>query len=455
MFKKLGISSAGIDFDHVTAIRLADETGFESIDIDLYVKDGATSIGSREVAAIKSALASSRLNAETAHASFFQLGEINPATRKTSIARLKRDVDVACELGLKKIVIHPTHNIDENNYRQALNNAIESVYHLIEHAGTEDFMIVLENVLGTRDVTLMLEAIDSLPAKNTGICFDNGHALLTGFEKEIIEDRANRVVCVHLHDNDMIADRHRLPFQGDSDWDFLIPRLNNCNTEILNLEVLNNPLVDSTKKEYLRSAYARGTALLSGEKDKRAKYGRVQEIELTKSDGKNIFSSLMPTDIHYTLNGVKRFFSQIPVQDADGRPILDTEGKQFSLQTGGFTGSNGSLSFHSQSALATDFIPVTLGNTFKVTASVLRAIDYVKDNTWQPILQLYFRNKDENFIPHFTFCMTNKPLRDADYIEIPFRNQVKNTNLKDFCLVLRMPEGTDGNIKIKDIAIYL
>jgi sugar phosphate isomerase/epimerase len=267
MFTKIGISSAGISNNYSKAIRIADEIGFESIDIDLYLKDGDTSIGQREVAAIKSTLASSQLTSETAHAAFFELGAIDTAKRRTSLTRLKRDIDVSLELGLKKIVIHPTHNIDEKNYRQALNTTVESVYHLIEHTGTDDFIIVLENVLGIRDVTLMLEAIDSLPEKNTGICFDNGHALLNGVEKEIIEERANRVVCVHLHDNDMIADRHRLPFQGKADWDYLMPCLNKCNTEVLNLEILDNPLLDSTINEYLKSAYERGAALLSGKKE--------------------------------------------------------------------------------------------------------------------------------------------------------------------------------------------
>ena len=54
-----------------------------------------------------------------------------------------------------------------------------------------------------------------------GLCYDSGHGNLAGDGLDQLERFKDRLITVHLHDNDGTGDQHRLPFTGMVDW----PRL--------------------------------------------------------------------------------------------------------------------------------------------------------------------------------------------------------------------------------------
>ena len=56
-----------------------------------------------------------------------------------------------------------------------------------------------------------------------GFCYDSGHGNLgrgEGFER--LEEVKQRLIAVHLHDNDGKEDQHRVPFRGTVDWQRLM-----------------------------------------------------------------------------------------------------------------------------------------------------------------------------------------------------------------------------------------
>ena len=54
-----------------------------------------------------------------------------------------------------------------------------------------------------------------------GLCYDAGHGNLDEDGLGRLEGLKERLIAIHLHDNDGTADQHRLPFTGTIDW----PRL--------------------------------------------------------------------------------------------------------------------------------------------------------------------------------------------------------------------------------------
>lgn len=56
-----------------------------------------------------------------------------------------------------------------------------------------------------------------------GFCYDAGHGNLgRGEGLERLEEVKQRLIAVHLHDNDGKEDQHRVPFQGTVDWSWLM-----------------------------------------------------------------------------------------------------------------------------------------------------------------------------------------------------------------------------------------
>ncbi len=61
-----------------------------------------------------------------------------------------------------------------------------------------------------------------------GICYDSGHAHVTGDAAAVLRMFAPYVVTVHLHDNDGTADQHLMPGQGTIGWPAVVAELANC-----------------------------------------------------------------------------------------------------------------------------------------------------------------------------------------------------------------------------------
>ncbi len=52
-----------------------------------------------------------------------------------------------------------------------------------------------------------------------GMCFDSGHAHIGQDQLDQVAALADRIIALHLHDNDGAGDQHRIPFTGTLDWE--------------------------------------------------------------------------------------------------------------------------------------------------------------------------------------------------------------------------------------------
>ncbi len=139
---------------------------------------------------------------------------------------------LALELGVSMVVTHPSANrADGGMY--AAKEAQRLERERWEHF--EDFAFRLGEVGVRLGVTFLIENVSySSPLGHGAVelgrrlaemdhprlrmCFDSGHAHLTGAAAASLRACASVVEYVHLHDNDGSGDDHRMPGDGTIDW---------------------------------------------------------------------------------------------------------------------------------------------------------------------------------------------------------------------------------------------
>ena len=59
-----------------------------------------------------------------------------------------------------------------------------------------------------------------------GFCLDTGHLQIVGGDLEFaVRELGDRLIALHVHDNDFYHDSHTAPFLGDMNWDAITDAL--------------------------------------------------------------------------------------------------------------------------------------------------------------------------------------------------------------------------------------
>lgn len=143
---------------------------------------------------------------------------------------------LALELGAPMVVTHPSANLAENKVYgvQAARQMEERRWN-----GFEDFALRLGEIGQRLGVTFLIENVTYSSPLGHGaaelgrrliamdhprlrMCFDTGHAHLTGDAASSLRACAPVVEYVHLHDNDGSVDDHRMPGDGSIEWPGLV-----------------------------------------------------------------------------------------------------------------------------------------------------------------------------------------------------------------------------------------
>ena len=129
------------------------------------------------------------------------------------------DISTVAEDGMKIVCMHltksskcpPMSDVGLNRWKK-----------LVNHAEKVGVIIALENTKWPGYIEFMFDNIDS---PNLGICYDSGHCHCY-FKDEFDFNRfKDKIVCLHLHDNQGEMDEHLIPGDGSIDWDVLVSNL--------------------------------------------------------------------------------------------------------------------------------------------------------------------------------------------------------------------------------------
>lgn len=143
---------------------------------------------------------------------------------------LRTGLEAAAFLGIPVAVTHPiVRHSSAVSYDAWLAQNLTFLAPLCDAAARLGVALAIENMAGKPYPGASGETVFGSRAEdvrcladklNTGICWDFGHAHLTGLcQSAELATVGDRLRMVHIHDNNGAVDRHLLPFDGTVDWD--------------------------------------------------------------------------------------------------------------------------------------------------------------------------------------------------------------------------------------------
>ena len=225
-------------FDDFKGIEMIKKAGFDAVDYSFYSLEGqkkemVLGDGYREYAQkIRKALDAVNLSCNQAHAPFEITVEDDYDITNERFKQLIRSMESASIMGAKHIIVHAVSTDIETNYvfYKSLQPYCEkfgikiAVENLFIRDGEKHF-----SQLGTPEE--LNEMLMRLDAEWFIMCIDLGHAQLTydSTEKFILSVLPQKIKALHVHDNDLVYDAHKLPYTGKLNWDAIIKSIAKVN----------------------------------------------------------------------------------------------------------------------------------------------------------------------------------------------------------------------------------
>ncbi len=157
------------------------------------------------------------LRLEHAHLPYFGCNALwfDGTDGDTLIDRYCAGVCDAAASGLPTLVVHPYDGIVPPKGEPAL--AVMRMRRLADCCAQKQVRLAIENLGDNDAIRLLLDALVDNPW--VGLCFDTGHANYTAHNDfSILDAYGDRLMALHLHDNNSTVDQHYLPFAGNLDW---------------------------------------------------------------------------------------------------------------------------------------------------------------------------------------------------------------------------------------------
>ena len=169
--------------------------------------------------------------------------------RLSGVELVKNRIDMTATLGGDVIILHHTSVPGPPPLKKSLDE-------LEDFARKHSVRIALEN--GSFDsIEWALEHYD---ADYVGVCYDCGHGNMVDDGLDRLDKIKDRLISVHLHDNDGVSDQHQPPFMGTVDW----PRLAqiiaaSSYTKCVSMESATRAAGLDTEEEFLKMCFENGT----------------------------------------------------------------------------------------------------------------------------------------------------------------------------------------------------
>ncbi len=211
-------------------IRLIKKYGFEAIEIwgmrphiDYYdeegLKDLAEAMKKVEIKAVSFHAPVYAHVSDAKEGKWLSLSDRDGEKRRMAIEETKKVVDAMEVFGANILVVH-CGNTGDKKEPGILGNFHSSLSELIIYCKEKGVRLAIENILNDLSTSsAMKEISDRYNYRELGICLDLGHANILGDLVSVIEDLGERIISLHVVDNDGKEDSHLLPFQGNIPWD--------------------------------------------------------------------------------------------------------------------------------------------------------------------------------------------------------------------------------------------
>ncbi|MGC9319000.1 MAG: sugar phosphate isomerase/epimerase family protein [Armatimonadota bacterium] len=247
-----------IELPPVEAVRSLAGIGWEAFELSTEHLEMVADAASPEAAADELAAAVDDLGVTMPQAHLLisaDVASLDEKRRESDLARVEQHIALCRRIGVEVGVIHPGGGQPatwEEWQRQA-ELRVDGFRRLAECAAGHDFRLAVEDTMdsgggtsaamGRRRYGAVIpelhELIDAVGADCMGICLDVGHANVQGLTMaEGVRQCGERLIALHIQDNDGNSDQHLAPGRGSIDWEAGIGALRELGFEgIFNLEI--------------------------------------------------------------------------------------------------------------------------------------------------------------------------------------------------------------------------
>ena len=183
--------------------------------------------------------------------------------RRAGVELVENRLRMTAELGGDAIVMHLPYLVDvvAEQWDQ-VRRSLDDLQPTVEATGVR---IALENYVTNRpeDWDGLERVINWYPESTVGFCLDVGHAHIGPFDGLArARDLIQRLIVVHLHDNDGTGDQHLIPFDGTMPWETVADLIvSSPYVKPLTLEVTMRPPAYTDEGAFLRQSAAAAAKL--------------------------------------------------------------------------------------------------------------------------------------------------------------------------------------------------
>lgn len=139
------------------------------------------------------------------------------------VERYKKDIKCCHENDIPMVVMHLTSKSVAPKFNEL---GLKRLKEITDYAKSFNIKVAFENTKIKGYLDYVIANIDS---DNVGICFDSGHYHVHFNDDLDFTKFKNRILAVHLHDNDKSDDQHLMPFDGTLNWEDTIKKLKESN----------------------------------------------------------------------------------------------------------------------------------------------------------------------------------------------------------------------------------
>ena len=165
------------------------------------------------------------LSAPQAHAHLgADVAAPDSAQREMDINRLRRHTEIAAQLGVRTVVMHPGgkgYCATQADGRRIRELNIEGFRRLGDFAGEHNVNIGIENLIqpGASTPLEILGLLEVIDHSAIGVTVDTSHANAAGLDvAEVVRELRAHLVGTHVSDNNGSGDQHLMPGGGTIDW---------------------------------------------------------------------------------------------------------------------------------------------------------------------------------------------------------------------------------------------
>lgn len=155
----------------------------------------------------------------------------NITERNNQINIVKKWLNECKDIGVETVVIHA---VQGSNKIFDYSYGYDSFKKIITEAESIDINVAIENTQMFHYTEFILKETES---PNAGFCYDSSHDFVNGGSMgEILDKWKNKLMAVHLSDNDGICDRHWIPGKGHVSWKKIINIIEQTNIKSFSME---------------------------------------------------------------------------------------------------------------------------------------------------------------------------------------------------------------------------